>query len=265
MSFPQVQPHGRRPLPIHSMQVQSTLCGPSFRCLIFAGIFLLAACPVFLCAQPAPAKAAVEFSCLVWDSLALPEVFYRDGKSYFPLKFSLGNRSQLYPLEENTDLELYVQEVGADGVETYKLVGRAPLVAGTRRMLFIVDPAPKPADLPLVIFGVDDGLDVFPPGTFRFANFTAALLQVKFSGQTTKLPAREISVVKSNAPKDGGFLPFVIGDANGKVVFETRLFAQPSGRDMVFISPPAKPGGPPRVKFLTQIIPPAPPEPGAAQ
>lgn len=247
------------------MKVQSSTCSPPFRCLIFVGVFLLATWPVFLCAQPAPAKAVVEFSCLVWDSLATPEIFYRDGKSYFPLTFSPGNRSQLYPLKESMDLELYVKEVGEDGVATYKLVGKAPLVGGTRRMLFIIDPAPEAADLPLVIFGFDDSLDVFPPGTFRFANFTAALLQVKFGGQTTKLPARELSVVKSNAPKNGGFLPFVIGDASGKVVFETRLFGQPSGRDMVFIGPPAKPGGPPRVKFLTQIIPPAPPESGAAQ
>ena len=245
------------------MQVPSPNSRPSFRRLISAGVFLLAACPVFLRAQPAPAKPAVEFSCLVWEPLPLPAVYYRDGKSYLPLEFSPGSRSQLYPLKEGTDLELSVKEVGADGAATYKLVGKAPLVAGTRRMLFIIDPAPEPADLPLAIFGVDDGLDVFPPGTFRFANFTAAPLQVKFGGQTTKLPARAISVVKSDVPENGGFLPFLIGDANGKTVFETRLFGQPTGRDMVFIAPPAKPAGRLSVKLLPQIIPPAPPKPAA--
>ncbi|MCX6972290.1 MAG: hypothetical protein NTV93_19370 [Verrucomicrobia bacterium] len=239
------------------------MCGPSFRRLVLVCVFLQAACPVFLRAQPAPAKPAVEFSCLVWEPLPLPAVYYRDGKSYLPLEFSPGNRSQIYPLKEGTDLELSVKELGADGAVVYKLVGKAPLVGGTRRMLFIIDPVPNSTGLPLRVFGVDDALAVFPPGTFRFLNFSTAALKIKFGGQTTNLPASEISVVKSNAPEKGGFLPFVIEDAKGKVAFETRLFGQPTGREMVFIGPPANPAGLPKVKFLTQIIPLEPPKPAA--
>ena len=233
------------------------------RFLIAVCIVLPTARPALLRAEPANGKPAVEFSCLVWEPLPNPEVFYRDGKAYLPIEFSPGNRSQLYPLKEVSDLELYVKEVGADGALTYKLVGKAPLVAGTRRMLFLIDPAQNPTGLPLTIFGVDDALDNFPPGTFKFLNFSKSALQVKFGGQTTPLPADEISVVKSNVPKLGGFLPFVVGDAHGKTIFETRLFGQPTGREIVFICPPAKPAGPPRVKFLTQIIPPEPPKPPA--
>jgi hypothetical protein len=52
-----------------------------------------------------------------------------------------------------------------------------------------------------------------------------------------------------------------VGDATGKIIFETRLFSQPTGREMVFISPPAKPDGLARVKFITEIIPPEPAKP----
>jgi hypothetical protein len=204
----------------------------------------------------------VEFSCLVWEPLPIPEVFYLDGKSYLPLEFSLGNRSQLYPLKQATGLELFVKESGANGATTYKLVGKAPLAAGTRRMLFVIYPVPNSGGLPLRLIAVDDSLNTFPPGTFKFVNFSNSALQVKFGGRNTKLPAGDISVVKSNVSEKGGFLPFLIGDANGQIVFETRLFGQSSGREMVFIGTPAEPGGLPRVMFLTQIIPPEPPKPG---
>ena len=234
----------------------------SFRYLVFAGVLLLAACPALLRAQSTTEKSGVEFSCLVWDPLPMPEVFYLDGKRYLPLEFSLGNRSQLYPLKQATDLQLYVKDAGAAGAATYKLIGKAPLVGETRRVLFVIYPVPDAGGLPLRIFCVDDSLDTFPAGTFKFLNFSNSALQVKFAGQITKLPAGEISVVKSNVSEKGGFMPFLVGDTNGKIVFETRLFGQPAGRDMVFIGNPAEPGGLPMVKFLTQVIPPDPPKPG---
>lgn len=227
-----------------------------------ACVLLLATWPALLRAQSDTGKPGPEFSCLVWDALPIAAVFYRDGKNYLPLVFSPGNRSRLYPLKEATGLELYEKATGADGAASYKLVGKAPLVEGTRRILFLVDPVANATGLPLRIFGINDALDVFPPGTFRFLNFSSAALQVKFAGQVNKLPAGKVSVVKSNVSEKGGFLPFLIGDSGGKVVFETRLFSQPSGREMVFIANPAEPGGLARVKFLTEIIPPEPPKPG---
>jgi hypothetical protein len=226
-----------------------------------ACVLLLAICPALLRAQSATEKPGPEFSCLVWEALPIAAVFYRDGKSYLPLVFSPGNRSQLYPLKDAAALELYEKVTAADGATTYKLIGKAPWLAGARRMLFLVDPVPKATGMPLRIFGVNDALEVFPPGTFRFLNFSSATLQVKFAGQVNKLPAGEITVVKSNVSEKGGFLPFQIGDGDGKVVFETRLFSQPSGREMVFIGNPAEPGGLARVKFLTEIIPPESPKP----
>jgi len=233
--------------------------------------FLLAACALLLATYPAPLHAQAsgkpigEFCCVVLDPLPMTAVFYRDGKNYLPLEFSPGSRSQRYPLKEAGPLELYEKAVGKDGELIYKLVGKAPLVAGARRMLFLVDHVANPSGLPLRLYGVNDALDVFPPGTIRFFNFSTAALQVKFGEQVSKLPAGEISVVKSNVSENGGFIPFLIGDPKGEVVFETRLFSQPTGRDMVFIGAPAQPGGRVPVKVLPQLIAPEPPQPAGSQ
>jgi len=202
---------------------------------------------------------------VVWEPLPITAVFYRDGESYLPLEFFPGNRSQLYPLKDANALELFEKVTAEDGASTYKLVGKAPLVAGARRMLFLVNPVPKATGLPLRLYGVNDALDVFPPGTIRVINFATAELQVKFAGQASKLPRGGMSLVKSNVPEKGGFIPFQIGDAKGKVVFETRLFSQPTGRDMVFIGIPAKPGDRLPVKVLPQLIAPEPPQPAGQQ
>ncbi len=203
----------------------------------------------------------MEFCCVVWEPLPITAVFYRDGKSYLPLEFFPGNRSQLYPLKEAGPLELYEKAVDKDGELIYKLVGKAPLVAGARRMLFLIDPVRNATGFPLRLFGVNDALDVFPPGTMRFFNFSPAELQVKFAGQASKLPAGGMTLLKSNVSEKGGFIPFLIGDLKGEVVFETRLFSQPTGRDMVFIGAPATPGGRLPVKVLPQLIAPEPPDP----
>jgi hypothetical protein len=210
-------------------------------------------------------SGSIQFSCAVWEKLSYPELFYRDGKSFLPLEFFPGSRSQLYPLKEGNALELFEKVTAADGAVTYKLVGKAPPVAGARRMLFLVDPVANAAGLPLRLYGVNDALEVFPPGTIRFFNFSTAELQVKCAGKVGKLPAGGMSLVKSNVPENGGFIPFMIGDPKGEVVFETRLFSQPTGRDMVFISAPAQPDGRLLVKVLPQLIAPEPPLPAGSQ
>ena len=226
-----------------------------------AWILLLAACSTPLLAQSGTGRAAVEFCCVIWEPLPITEVFYQDGDSYLPLEFSPDQRSEFYPMKNGGALKLYKKESGADGAFRYILVGKAPLVPKTRRMLFVVSPVPGTTGLPLGLYGVDDSLNAFPPGTSRFFNFSTTALQVRFGGKSSKLPAGEVTVVKSGVAKSGGFIPFLIGDLKGEVVFETRLFSQPTGRDMVFIGAPPKPGGRVLVKLLPQLVSPEHPQP----
>ena len=66
----------------------------------------------------------------------------------------------------------------------------------------------------------------------------------------------EMTVMNSGRIKNGGFMPFVINDTKGKRIFGTRLFGQPSGRELVFIIPPRQKGAMPRVKFVSQLLAP---------
>lgn len=226
------------------------------QCVFPLSVLLLLACFAPLRAQqPANGKSEVEFSCLVLEPLSIPAVFYRDGKTWLPLEFTPGSRSRIYNLKENNVLELFTAVTDADGKTTYNLAGKAPLVEATRRMLFVIEPASQASVLPLSVFGVDDSLDAFPPGTLRFFNFSALQLQVKFGGQTSSIPAGEIKAVKSNVTQDGGLLPIFISEAGRKIIFENRIFAQPDVRDLVFIKPPAGQGMAPRVKFVSEVIP----------
>ena len=226
---------------------------------------LWAAASLPLGAQSSQRAASLEFSCAVWEPLPIAPIYYRDGKNYLPLQFSPGSRSKLYPLKQGNALELYKEAVSPDGKPTYELVGKSPWIAGARQMLFLIEPDSNTSGLPLRLFGVNDALDVFPPGTFRFFNFSSTTLQVKFGGQVSQLTKGESTVVKSNVSDQGGLLPILMADANNRIVFENRLFAQPDFREMVFIGNPAKPNGTPKVKFLTQVIPPKPAKPAEPQ
>ena len=88
-----------------------------------------------------------------------------------------------------------------------------------------------------------------------------SFLGMGFGGQITAIRPGEIQVVKAKSPAKGGFMPFMLGDPSGNIVFETRLFGQPAGRKMAFIGNAAEPEGQPKVMFLTQIIPPQPQKP----
>lgn len=233
---------------------------PYRRILFIWGFLMFVIFPALSRAQTVTEKSGVEFSCLVWDPLPMPEIFYLDGNDYMPLAFSLGNRSQPYPLKQATAFELYVKDAGEEGGTSYKLVGKAPLAAGSRQMLLVIIPAMGTGALPLRLMAVDDSMEAFPPGSFKFLNFSKDALQVKFGGRITGMPPGEIRIVKANIPEKGGFMPFMIGDSQGKIVFETRLFGQPAGREMVFIGNASEPEGLPKVMFLTQVIPPPPPE-----
>jgi hypothetical protein len=211
-------------------------------------------------AQSPQDSESFHFSCVAWENLPFPELYYREGKVMLPIKLAPGNRSEIYRLQGETALELYVLKTDSQGEPNYEIVGRGTLLPETKRMLFLLSETKATNGLPLALFGLDDSLKTFPPGTFRFINFTPYNLKAVFGGSTTTLPPKEVQVVKSNISQSGGFLPFLVSNNAGDTVFETRLYAQPTGREMVFITPVSdRQASRVAVKFISQIItPPAP-------
>jgi hypothetical protein len=216
--------------------------------------------PALAGAQASDAPSAVKFSCVVWKELPYPGIFYRQKEKFLPLTLPARQRSEMYPLEGQEALELYIAKDQPNGNPGYELVGKATLPQGSKQFLFMIQESPDGSQLPLRIFGMDDSLDAFPAGTFRFLNFTSLPLQVDFGGSSHKLPPEAIKVVVPAIPELGGFLPFIIKDASGHIGFQTRLFGQPRGRKMVMIVPPSKQDEKLSVLFVPQIIP-YPPEP----
>jgi hypothetical protein len=211
--------------------------------------------PVSTHAQSGKASSSIEFSGLAWGALPFQKIFYRQSDKFLPLTLPTNQRSALYPLKGEEALQLYIPKEQPDGKAAYELVGQAAVPDGTKQVLFLIKPAQEGAKLPLRVYGIDDSLSAFPVGSFRFLNFTNLPLKVDFAGSVRDIPMGELSVVKPQIPELGGFLPFLIKDAGGNIGFQTRLFAQPRGREMVVIVPPTKETEKISVMFIPQIIP----------
>ena len=230
------------------------------RITTFSLVLVWACFATVVCAQQQEKKKGVQFSCMLWEGPLPQKIYYQDGEDYREVVPYTSSRSLPHWLEKSKEFRLFTmsQLEAKDGKEqepVYTLVGQSKLLPGISPILFLLIPSQGDEDFKIRIIALDDSLEGFPAGSFRFANFSTADLMVKFAGAVKKIPAREMTIMKSKIGKNGGMVPFLIGNENGEKVFETRLFAQASGREIVFIGPPKKEGGLPSVRFLPQLLP----------
>lgn len=194
----------------------------------------------------------IGFSCVLWQPLPYEEIFYLDGEEYKPLSLEIGTRSEMHPLSESQSLMLY-SRAEVDGETAYQLIGEEALPSKSDRFLFLIGEANKTSSLPLHIIGLDDSIESFPRGTYKFINFAQVTLEVEISGKKSRVAPKSTEVVKPSIPEDGGFLPFYIRTAPNTVVYETRLFSQQSDRAMVLLFP-SQGKRPISVKFLSNFV-----------
>ena len=206
-----------------------------------------------LCAQKEPPSSG--FSLVTWEALSFDQIYFRQGKDFIPIKLLPGNRSKLFDLKGMTSLELYVAEESEEDEQTFKLVGKAPVLQRVSRMLFFITERKEPGKLPLRLSGMDDSLLTFPRGACRFFNLTNVPLAVKFAGKMSLIKAKDMTVVESKVEANGGLLPFIIFDRKGTNLYENRYFAQQIGRDMIFILPPKREGGRVNIRLLPHLMP----------
>ena len=207
-------------------------------------------------------KRGVQFSCMLWEGPLPEKIYYQDGEEYREVQPYTTSRSLPHQLEKSTQFRLFTMEEvekgnGKEPELVYTLVGQAALLPGVQRILFILFPTVDESSkaLNIRIMALDDTLKGFPPGSFRFVNFSGSDLIVKFAGILKKIPAQQITIMESKIGKLGGLVPFLLGNNEGKKIFETRLFAQASGREIVFIGKAKEEGGLPKVRFLPQLLP----------
>ena len=205
-------------------------------------------------------KAPVKFSCLYWEGLPSEDLYYREKKTFHKLTFKKASRSKHLDLRGMDFFELYRKvEKLEEGEPPYQLLAKAK-IPESKQVLFLVTPFKRESARYYRVFTMDDSLKAFPRGAFRFANFYKQMLFVKCGKTVKKILPNQLTVVSSINQPNGGFVPFLIADDKGKKIFGTRIFGQPAGRELVFISPPEQTGAVPRVKFVSQLLaPPVPP------
>lgn len=241
------------------------------------------------CATPALSEEVQEeaprigFSCLHWDEIPEEKLYYREGEHYHLIKFRHGARSELKVLEGMSDFELYGErENPQQGEMPYVLLGKVLIPADVRDVLFYIIPDQGEDRTVYQIITMDDSLEAFPRGVFRFVNLSGRELSVEFSGQTRHFAIGQIVEMPYKIMDGGGtFVPCVIraavkdeaapteNEQNGeqgedeakklpepeKILFGTRLFGQPNGREIVVMRPsPVEGSDRLKLKFYNQLI-----------
>lgn len=226
----------------------------------------------------------IGFSCLHWDEVPEERLYYREGEHYHPIKFRHGARSEIKVLEGMFDFELYGErENPQQGEMPYVLLGKVVIPADIRDVLFYIIPDQGEDRTVYQIIAMDDSLEAFPRGMFRFVNLSGRELSVEFSGQTRHFAIGQIAEMPYKILDGGGtFVPCVIravvkeqaapaeNEQNEeqdqeaankaadreKILFGTRLFGQPNGREIVVMRPsPVEGSERLKLKFYNQLIP----------
>ena len=236
----------------------------SMRHHLLSAILLCLACTSSLSAQQ-PAGGALQCSFVTWENLSIPALLYKDGDNYHEIKMMKRQRSQLYEMKRGqAEMQLFREVVNDEGETVYAVVAKSPIKPGSSSMLFFIQERSekKEGELPLLLSGIDDSLEAFPMGSFRFVNNTKTPVQVLFPSSKDVVQARSAKVLVPKIPQLGGFIPLYILDMNKNVLFQSRFFGQPRGRKMVFVNPPKGPESKVHVAFLPHIVPLPPPDEG---
>ena len=203
-------------------------------------------------------KEPGSFSCILWEKApgVELELYFQDGGDFIPLKLNMHSRSKVRSLKVSDIFSLYMAD-GKDeeGKAKYREVGRAPQTPRMSHVLYVLFPEEHEGALHFRILPLNDALKHFPAGSFCFVNFTEETLDIRLSLNSKKIPSQETAVMASNVDPKGNMVPCVMKNEQDQVIFGSRLFAQASGREIVFISPSKKQELRPSIKFLPQLLP----------
>lgn len=191
-------------------------------------------------AQEEDKEMRVSFTAIALTQIPYEKVYYRNGEDFIEIKWRNGMRTFPYPLSKAKAFEVFIEH--NDPENPYKLVGKAPLVAGTNKMLyfFAENGAEQEGKLPIRLYGIDDSESAFPESSYRFINFIGMPLVIDFNKKRFLVKPNKPTVKKVNLSKLGAFTPFVVRDTKGKILGGTRLFSHATNREMVLIFRPKK-------------------------
>ena len=222
---------------------------------------LLLGLPSELKAQTHEPSKVIECTYIYWDGIPEGELYFRMGEEYHPMAFRRGSRAAAISVARMERFEVFRKvDKPLEGEALYEFIAETAVPHDARRILFMVM-APNQEDGDHRVFALDDSPVVFGRRTFRFVNLTQQMISVEFAGETQQVEVDDVVVMESRVDKKGGFIPCIMRDPEGETIYGTRLFAQPNGREDVFIRPsPIKGRKAPSIKFISQLIAAAPVE-----
>lgn len=190
--------------------------------------------------EDSKAHRGMAFTAIALSKIPYAKLYYRNGDKFIEIKWKNGSRSEPFPLSKTKHLEVFIEH--DDPKRPYLMVGKAPLVPNTRKMLyfFAENASEKEKSLPVSLYGIDDSETIFPRSSYRFINFANVPLMVDFNNKRFALKPGLPEVQKVSLPQAGEFTPFVVRTGKGKVLGGTRLFSHATNREMVLIFPPKK-------------------------
>ena len=217
--------------------------------------------PMSIDAQSQQPTKVIECTYIYWDGIPEGELYFRMGDEYYPMAFRRGARAAAISVARMERFEVFRKvDKPLEGEALYEFIAETAVPHDARRILFLVM-APNQEDGDHRVFALDDSPLVFGRRTFRFVNLTQQMISVEFAGETQQVEVDGFVVMESRVDKKGGFIPCIMRDPEGETIYGTRLFAQPNGREDVFIRPsPIKGRKAPSIKFISQLIAAAPVE-----
>ena len=231
----------------------------SLRCVIL--LILLVLVPAGLTAQTQEPSKVIKCSFLYWDGIPEEKFYFRLGEEYHSIKFRQGSRGEMISLKRMSNFEVFREvENPNEGQAPYEILAAVSVPSDISKVLFLVLPPDKEGGEYRVV-AMDDSVEEFSRKTFRFFNLTEQMISIEFAGETQQVEVNGFVVMESRVDKKGGFIPCIMRDPEGETIYGTRLFAQPNGREDVFIRPsPIKGRKAPSIKFISQLVAAAPVE-----
>jgi hypothetical protein len=159
-------------------------------------------------------------------------------KKITKIEVQSSKRSKPYALSSAEFLELFTDH--EDPELKYRLIGKAPLVTGSSKMLYFFKEigSNDAGKLPVALFGLDDSELTFPNSSFRFINFINAPLLIEFDNERFGMKPGQSKISKLDLPAGGEFTSFIVKDIEERTLGGTRLFSHAASREMVLIFPP---------------------------
>jgi hypothetical protein len=219
---------------------------------VFALLGFLLVLPVHAQNEQGEGVVRKRFTLAAFEQVTDQQIYYRDGRKMMPVTLKLGRRSEEYKLKADHGLELYIQEINADGESVHVLIGKPAKEKGYAKSLYLIDQSAQKGKLR--IFEMNDSTENFPAGAFRFLNLTNLKIGIKLGSAAKVVAPGGISTLPVRIPKNQQFIPMAMYSSKRTLLAGSRMYCQAAAREFIVIYPPLHDKEKIRLRYLNQLL-----------